>query len=125
MVDQIHAYFQTLQSGYQSDRYALLNAFRDWINQNLLNYEMFLEDNWFDDHTTIEYTLRSLDTFNIQVIAEDTYHNHRDDKGVWHLGHYIETHWTVPDPEQTLSEFLESNSPPRFRDFPTPTETSA
>jgi hypothetical protein len=96
------------------DLYHFLNDFRDWVGQNLLNYEIFLEDNWFEDKTTIEYTWRCLDTFNIRVIAEDEYQNYRN-QGTWHLGAYVKTYWTVEAPWDSTAAFFAENTVPRFK----------
>lgn len=115
-MDRIRQEFDRLLA-MEPDLYAALNAFRDWTNAHVANYEIFLEDNWFDDgRTTIEYTFRSLESFNIEVFAEDTYGNHRDAKGIWHLGAYVRTDWTVPDPGAVIAQFLADNGSPRFRD---------
>ncbi len=113
MVEQIKEQFDRMQAE-TPDLYQFLNNFRNWVNAVVVNYEIFLEDNWFDDKTTIEYTFRSLDTFNIVVFAEDEYENHRDEKGVWHLGKYIKTYWTVVDPWQEIAHFIAENGSPRY-----------
>lgn len=109
----LKAQFEALQA-QNEDLYHFLNHFRHWVNEHLVNYEIFLEDNWFEDKTTIEYTLRCLDTFNIVVFAEDTYKNYRKE-GTWHLGDYVKTDWTVGAPWQILETFIQENTPPRYQ----------
>ena len=89
-----------------TDLYTGLNAFRDWFNQNIQNYEFILDDEWFEEKTTIEYQLRSLDTFNIIPLAVDTYENNRDNRGVWHLGKYQSTEWMIENPAQSIQQFI-------------------
>ncbi len=95
-----------------TDLYEVLNQYRTWFNGHVANYEIFLEDNWFEAHTTIEYTFRCLDTFNILVVAEDDYLNSRDEKGVWHLGQYQSTRWTVEQPWEEIMAFFAENTMP-------------
>lgn len=110
----IKTQFEKLQSE-TSDLYHFLNHFRDWVNQVAVNYEIFLEDEWFENRTTIEYTLRCLDTLNTLVFAKDDYHNSRDAKGVWHLGAYITTYWTIETPWDVIEAFILDNEPIRYR----------
>jgi len=114
MTHRIQAQFEHLQGKY-GNLYDFLNHFRAWVNDNTVNYEVFLEDNWFDAHTTIEYTFRCLETFNILVFAEDEYKNSRDEKGVWHLGEYQKTRWTLENPWEAIAAFIAENTPPRFK----------
>ncbi len=105
--------FEQLRSE-STDLYQFLNAFRDWVNASIVNYEVYLEDNWFEEKTTIEYIFRCLSTFNILVFAEDHYNNYRAD-GVWNLGEYVTTQWVVGDPWDEIVTFFEANEPPRFK----------
>lgn len=111
LTEDIKAKFTELEEGSES-LYEFLNRYRDWFNAHVKNFEIFLEDNWFEDKTTIEYTIRSLDTFNIKVFAEDEYKNWRDDK-TWHLGDYVKTYWTVDDPWGEIETFLKENPEPK------------
>lgn len=104
--------FRAFQASH-SDLYACLNAFRDWVNAHCVNYEVYLEDNWFENKTTIEYIVRCLTTFNIVTVAEDEYENSTAD-GTWHLGAYVKTYWTVDDPEDVIKTFIEANEPVRY-----------
>jgi len=113
-IHKIQSQFETFQAEF-TDLYEVLNHYRNWFNAHIANYEIFLEDNWFDAHTTIEYTFRSLDTFNILVVAEDDYHNSRDEKGVWHLGAYQSTRWTLENPWDAILDFIAENGTPRFK----------
>lgn len=97
-----------------ADLYQVLNALRDWFDKNVVNYEVYLEDNWFEDKTTIEYTLRCLDTLNTLVIAEDEYQNNRDNN-VWNLGKYVKTYWTVEEPWAAIEQFIRENPLPRLQ----------
>lgn len=115
MLNPIKEQFNRLQA-VTSDLYHFLNSFRDWFNGALINYEIYLEDNWFEDKTTIEYTLRCLDTFNILIVAEDEYKNYRDSKGIWHLGEYVKTYWLVENAWEKMEAFIQENTPPRFRE---------
>lgn len=94
-----------------SDLYTSLNAFRDWFNKNIQNYELILDDEWFEDKTTIEYQLRCLDTFNIMPLAIDEYENEKDAKGVWHLGAYKRTVWLTDNPVECIQLFVNENKP--------------
>jgi hypothetical protein len=113
VLNQIQEQFHAFQA-QDEDLYVLLNHFRDWVNQTLANYELFLEDTWFDGRTTLEYTLRCLDTFNILVVAEDEYTNFRDSQ-TWHLGPYVRTYWIVDDPWGAMAQFIQENPEPRFK----------
>jgi hypothetical protein len=116
MVNQIQAQYEKLQAE-SGNLYQFLNRFRDWVNQSLVNYEIFLEDNWSPGTTTIEYTFRSLDTFNELVFAKDEYHNSRDKKGIWHLGEYVSTRWMLENPWDHMAQFFVENGPPRYKPF--------
>ncbi len=119
MAETLKAKFDQIQA-QSEDLYQFLNNYRDWVNNNVVNYEIYLEDEWFDDKTVIEYTFRCLDTLNILVFAQDDYQNHRDEKGVWHLGEYTTTYWTVDHPWQQIEAFIQENPAPRYRE-PRPT----
>ena len=77
------------------DLYDRLNALRDWVNQNVPAFELYLEDEWNKREpgfTEIEYHLKSKRTYNeLGPLGYDRYHNHRDAKGVWHLDEYVES----------------------------------
>ena len=92
------------------DLYVVLNGFREWVNEHLKNYEIYLEDEWYDDKTTIEYTFRCLDTLNIIIFAADEYSNHRDEKGVWHLGDYRRSEWLLTPVWDHLEQFINENT---------------
>jgi hypothetical protein len=111
LIQRIKAQFEA-QQAQTTDLYDLLNRFRDWFNCHCANYEIYLEDNWFEDKTTIEYTLRCRDTLEILIFAEDEYGNHRDEKGVWHLGDYVKTYWTIDVPWEAFERFFQENPPP-------------
>ncbi len=114
MQDTVKKAFLCLQDTYQEDLYQFLNRFRDWLNEHLVNYELYLEDEWFEDKTTIDYILRSLDTLNDVILAQDEYLNNRDEKGVWHLGTYQKTRWLVEEPLQVMKTFFQANTPIRL-----------
>ncbi len=118
VLEHIQLRFQALKLANE-DLYEFLNQFRDWFNVALANYEIFLEDNWFDGKTTLEYTLRCLDTFNIVVFAEDEYRNFRDTQ-TWHLGPYVRSYWVVDDPWETIVQFINNNTVPRLHDVTLP-----
>jgi hypothetical protein len=109
-LEKIQLQYQTLEVTYAEDLYAFWNAYRDWFNTHVNNYELYLEDNWFETTTTIEYILRSLDTFNIVILAEDTYANEVV-KGVWHLGAYQFTRLIVTNPLSEITLFIGQNTP--------------
>jgi len=111
LIQDIKTRFEAEQAQAE-DLYAFLNRFRDWFNRYCVNYEIYLEDNWFDDKTTIEYTFRCKDTLEILVFAEDEYQNHRDEKGVWHLGDYVKTYWTIDEPWEAFERFFQDNPLP-------------
>lgn len=113
MIERIKQEFYS-QLEQADDLYQFLNRFREWVNNTVVNYEIFLEDNWFEDKTTIEYTWRCLDTFNILVVAEDEYQNYIE-KGTWHLGQYVKTYWVVDDPWEATASFFAQNTPPRLK----------
>jgi hypothetical protein len=104
--------YDTLQAE-SPDLYHFLNGFRDWFNGAVQNYEVYLEDNWFEDKTTIEYILKSSDTFNIQVLAEDEYENYRDN--IWNLGNYVTTYWLVEQPWEVIEQFISENTPLKLK----------
>ncbi len=114
LMQEIEREFRRLQSE-TPDLYHSLNQFRDWLNQKTINYEIFLDDNWYDNKTIIEYTLRSLDTFDSLVFAEDEYLSSRDEKGVWHLGAYVKSYWTLENCWDQFVAFIEKNGPPRYK----------
>ncbi len=92
------------------DRYTNFNAVRDWVNATFPTVELYLEDVWnehVEGETHFEYILRSRQTLEeTPVLAVDVYQNHRDGKGVWHLGDYVESRELVPIAE-TVTAFLE------------------
>lgn len=92
--------------------YDRLNALRDWVNQNLSGFELYLEDAWNErtpGETHFEYILRSLKTLNeTSVIGYDRYANHQDSKGVWHLDDYIDSVRLMDSP-QPLVDFILAN----------------
>lgn len=95
-----------------ADRYTNLNAVRDWVNATFPAVELYLEDVWnehAEGETHFEYILRSRKTLEeTPVLAVDVYHNHRDEKGVWHLGDYMESRELVPLVE-TVRAFLSTH----------------
>ena len=97
------------------DLYKALNDYCKWFNNAIENYQFILDDEWFEGKTTIEYQLRSLDTFNIVSLAVDNYENHKDNSGVWHLGNYQNTQWLVPEPLQNIHIFIKQNTVPQFK----------
>jgi hypothetical protein len=97
--------------------YRQLNAVRDWINLNLVDFECYLEDVWNEHHsgeTWFEYIVRSLHTFNdMPTLGYDIYDNHKDAKGVWHLRDYRRSMW-LKSPQETfkdLQSFVNANLP--------------
>jgi len=98
----------------EADLYTALNAYRDWFNPKFANAEIYLEDNWFTDKTTIEYTLRSLDTLDFVILAEDEYDNFIAD-GTIQLGPYRSSHWVVPAPWAEIERFFSRNPLPQQR----------
>lgn len=74
------------------DLYQNLNALRAWFNAQFPEFELYLEDVWNDrlpGKTCFEYIVRSrLTKDETEPLAFDQYTNHRDAKGVWHLGDY-------------------------------------
>lgn len=112
-VHQIHTEF-VHRCQASDDLYVVLNGFREWVNEHLKNYEIYLEDEWYDDKTTIEYTLRCLDTLNILIFAADEYSNHRDEKGVWHLGDYRRSEWLLKPVWEHIQSFIKENTEPKL-----------
>lgn len=93
--------------------YEALNRFRGWFNDHVANYELYLEDQWYDGRTVIEYLFRSLDTLSSSIpLAGDTYLNSIDPKRFFNLGDYQSTDWMVQDPwGEMLAFFLENPAP--------------
>lgn len=95
--------------------YERLNALRSWFNQHLTDFEIYLEDQWNEyepGETRIEYILRSLSTHDeLPPLAYDSYHNHQDGKGVWHLGDYRETILLLESPAaiEAIIQFIEQD----------------
>lgn len=106
------------QLNSSDDLYIQLNAVRNWINQHMENYELYLEDVWnekVDGETHFEYILRSKDTLNeTEVLGYDVYLNHQDAKGVWHLDEYVKTIRLIGD-SQPLLDFIQQNTPIIFK----------
>lgn len=94
-----------------TDLYMALNAYRDWFNPRVANAEIYLEDNWFKDKTTIEYILRSLETLDFVILAEDVYGNFIAE-GTLQLGPYQSSHWVVDDPWAEIETFFTQNPLP-------------
>ncbi|MCA9841146.1 MAG: hypothetical protein KC475_03415 [Cyanobacteria bacterium HKST-UBA03] len=123
MIDAIKQAFETMVLAESGPLYDRLTAFRSWFNAHVANYELYLEDEWYDGYTVIEYLLRSLDTLSSSAaLAGDRYSNQRDAKGVWHLGTYRDTVWlsvatdTTTDTDThvwaVIQAFFEENGPP-------------
>lgn len=94
------------------DTYTNMNHLRDWVNKNVPDVELYLEDVW-NDHvpgeTWFEYILRSKRTYNeTEVIGYDVYKNHQDAGGVWHLDEYVSSKLLMEDP-QPLVDFIREN----------------
>ncbi|MEM0952391.1 MAG: hypothetical protein AAGI66_09675 [Cyanobacteria bacterium P01_H01_bin.74] len=108
---QTNALTDKLTAVYSSytDPYDGMNAMRHWVNDHFDGFELYLEDEWnvrTEGETHLEYILRSRKTLNeTAVIAYDAYYNHRDAKGVWHLGNYIQTVVLMHD-RSILAHFL-------------------
>lgn len=100
---------ETVWQGHP-DLYDRLNALRDYVNANLPEFELYLEDVWNDHQwgeTWFEYILRSLRTKDeTPPLGYDIYKNHQDAKGVWHLDNYIESHATIDHPKQLMPFIL-------------------
>jgi hypothetical protein len=93
----------------QGDLYTRLVEARAWFNTHgVTGYEIYLEDQWdeySEGETRIEYILRSLLSKDEmpQAFAYDAYHNHRTEKGVWHLGDYRASHLVVASVQPLLT----------------------
>ncbi|MBX2860883.1 MAG: hypothetical protein KTR14_06595 [Vampirovibrio sp.] len=94
------------------DGYVRMNRLRDWFNETVPRYEIYLEDVWneaVDGETHIEYILRSLGTLNeTSPLGYDVYNNHRDDRGVWHLDDYVKTVQHIQS-SQIITDFIHEN----------------
>jgi hypothetical protein len=112
LYNELKALFENPSDTDSESLYVQLNQLRDWINQNLPDFELYLEDVWNEKvwgETHFEYILRSRKTFNeLPPIGYDIYKNHQDTKGVWHLDEYVSTVRLLQDP-QVLVTFIEAN----------------
>jgi hypothetical protein len=106
---------QTLQAFLLNDAedlYTRLNQARNWFNTTVSGFEIYLEDEWDlyqDGQTWFDYNLRSLNTKDeLPPLASDVYLNHRDEKGVWHLGNYQSSHLRLEDWAR-IQRFLETH----------------
>jgi hypothetical protein len=105
---------QALQAQLNSsdDWYVRMNALRDWVNANVPDFELYLEDVWnerTEGETHFEYILRSRRTFNeTPPLAYDVYKNHQDRNGVWHLDDYQHTVVLMNGVEE-LVDFIRSD----------------
>ncbi len=89
-----------------------LNQLRDWVNANLPDFELYLEDVW-NEHvpgeTRFEYILKSRKTRNeTPPLGYDVYKNHQDAKGVWHLDDYQYTVRDFKGPDELIT-FIQAN----------------
>lgn len=104
---------ESLFADTQMDLYDQLNAMRDWVNVHYPDFELYLEDTWNEreeGQTELEYILRSRKTLNeTEVLGFDAYKNHKDNKGVWHLGDYTHSVRLFEKPD-LLYDFIEANS---------------
>ncbi len=103
---------QAFLSAEEDDNYTRMNRLRNWFNGNFFPvFELYLEDVWNEasdgtlhpGETRFEYILRHTKTADeTGVLAYDTYKNHQDAKGVWHLGEYISTTLLIQDAKPFL-----------------------
>jgi hypothetical protein len=103
---------QTLLLNEAEDLYTRLNQARNWFKANVSGFEIYLEDEWDvyeEGQTWFDYNLRSLQSKDeLPPLASDVYLNHRDDKGVWHLGDYQSSHLRLHDWGR-IQHFLETH----------------
>jgi hypothetical protein len=96
-----------------ADDYDILNTLRSWVNENVFDVELYLEDVWNEyvpGETWIEYILRSLNTKNeTDRLGYDVYKNHQDAKGVWHLDEYVKTVRLIQNAD-ALVAFISANA---------------
>ena len=110
--EQIVEQLQALISTESGDLYTRLNQARNWFNETVLGFEIYLEDEWDvyeEGQTWFDYNLRSLKSKDeLPPLASDVYLNHRDDRGVWHLGDYQSSHLRLQDWAR-VQHFLETH----------------
>jgi len=87
-----HRYGNLILEPSPETAYADWEAFRAWFNVTFCYLDCFLEDAWnehAEGETRLEYYVRSPKSKQeVGPLAYDSYSNHCDAKGVWHLGAY-------------------------------------